>query len=52
MENLAEDIPAAVSMIKKIDEIDRAGCREVFEDRFTASADGSRLRLSLHADYL
>jgi len=34
---LAEDIPAAVSMVKKIDEIDRAGCREVFEERFTAA---------------
>jgi glycosyltransferase involved in cell wall biosynthesis len=34
---LAEDIPAAVSLVKKIDEIDRAGCRQVFEDRFTAA---------------
>ena len=24
-------------MVKKIDEIDRAGCREVFEERFTAA---------------
>jgi hypothetical protein len=24
-------------MVKKIDDIDRAGCREVFEDRFTAA---------------
>jgi hypothetical protein len=31
------DIPAAVSMVKKIDQIDRAGCRRVFEDRFTAA---------------
>ena len=34
---LAEDIPAAVSMIKKIDEIERAGCRQVFDERFTAA---------------
>jgi len=34
---LVEDIPAAVSMVKKIDEIDRAGCRQVFEERFTAA---------------
>jgi hypothetical protein len=24
-------------MVKKIDQIDRAGCRRVFEDRFTAA---------------
>jgi glycosyltransferase involved in cell wall biosynthesis len=34
---LAEDTPAAVSMVKKIDEIDRARCRQVFEGRFTAA---------------
>jgi glycosyltransferase involved in cell wall biosynthesis len=34
---LAGDIPAAVSMVKKIDQIDRAACRRVFEDRFTAA---------------